>query len=492
MVEKERFNKYLPKQITTLMLSLILMIGTCLLYQNNVRASADPIKITRLAGQDRYGTSNAVVSQGWTQSNYAVLVNSQNFPDAITSSPLAKKYNAPILLTDSNSLTDSTRQKLQNLGAKNVFIIGGTSVVGSNVENTLKSMGITVKRICGQDRYETSVSVAKELGNCNGVFVVSGEHYEDALSTAPIADKLQYPIILVSKNNVPSTVENYINSIRNNGGKIEVIGGCDVLNDSVISSLNSTKTYNQSTKYDRNLALINDYSGQLDLSSIYLASDKGFADALSGSALAGKNGNPIILIGDSNHTNVNSFITNNNISTVNVLGGSAVLNDYTITQITGEVSTTEEPSEIVIKDTDKPLIPTGAGDALNNELWLKYSDGIEELLVSSHSAKDVKDIIAFINTPRFSLDKKKIYFMSAAWATSYAIHVVDIETKSEHFVCDGNSLKVIQSGSYAGDLIVNKHKYNDIGAYDDYYIVTPEGEEITDLGDDPEVLNQYE
>ena len=71
---------------------------------------------------------------------------------------------------------------------------------------------------------------------------------------------------------------------------------------------------------------------------------------------------------------------------------------------------------------------------------------------------------------------------------------MDIETKSEHFVCDGNSLKVIQSGSYAGDLIVNQHRYYgppNYGSYNDYYIVTPEGEEITDLGDNPEVLRQY-
>lgn len=326
-------------KIKLLMMSCIL--GTGLSVSSNVFAKNN-ISINRLSGQDRYGTSNAIVSEGWTQSNYAILVNSQNFPDAITSSPLAKKYNAPILLTDASSLTDSTKQKLQDLSAKNVFIIGGVGVINSQVENTLESMGISVKRICGQDRYETSVNVAKELGTSKGVFVVNGEHYEDALSVAPIAAKLQYPIILVGQNNVPDTVKNYVNNqVKTNNGEVDVIGGEDVLASGVVSTLNPTKTYNQSTKYDRNLALINNYKGQLDLTKVYIASDKGFADALSGSALAGKDGNSIILIGDSNQSDVSAFISNNNVSNVNVLGGTAVLSDYVVNVVTGNTSPTD-------------------------------------------------------------------------------------------------------------------------------------------------------
>ncbi|MFL0194989.1 cell wall-binding repeat-containing protein [Clostridium sp. WILCCON 0269] len=204
------------------LLALTLIFGASLIATSNVLAK-NSINIHRLAGQDRYGTSSAIVTEGWTQSNYAVLVNGENFPDAIVSSPLAKKYNAPILLTASNTLTDSTKQKLQNLGVKNVFIIGGTGVISGDIENTLQGMGISVKRICGQDRYETSVDVAKELGISKGVFVVSGEHYQDALSVAPIADKLQYPIILISQDSVTNTVKEYINDIKNNGGEVDVV-----------------------------------------------------------------------------------------------------------------------------------------------------------------------------------------------------------------------------------------------------------------------------
>lgn len=151
----------------------------------------------------------------------------------------------------------------------------------------------------------------------------------------------------------------------------------------------------------------------------------------------------------------------------------------------------KEPVSCILKDTDKPLISTGCGDVSNNELWLKYSDGTEELLVACKPDEDIKKVIAQITDPQLSPDKTKVYFMSVAWATSYSIHVVDIKTKSEHFVCDGNSLKVVTQGPYSGDLIVNQHRYYgppNYGSYNGFYLIDEQGNEIKDLGEYPETL----
>lgn len=151
----------------------------------------------------------------------------------------------------------------------------------------------------------------------------------------------------------------------------------------------------------------------------------------------------------------------------------------------------KEPVSCILKNTDKPQISTGCGNVLNNELWLKYSDGTEELLISCKPDDDMKKVIAQITNPQLSPDKTKVYFMSVAWATSYSIHAVDVKTKSEHFVCDGNSLKVVTQGPYFGDLIVNQHRYYgppNYGSYDDFYIVDEHGNEIKDLGEHTEAL----
>lgn len=307
-----------------------LSLGITLLFSSSVFASGNT-NIKRLGGKDRYETSLKIVSDGWTQSNYVILVNSKMFADAIVSTPLAKKYDAPILLTDSKSLTNSTKQKLQQLNVKNVLIIGGTGVISDNVLNQVKNMGIDTKRIYGKDRYETSVNVGKELGITTGAFVVSGDSWEDALSVSPISAQLQYPILLSSKDKVPSVVKNYINDNK----KVIVLGEEDKVRN-IVTELKPTKIYDQIDKSARNLALINDYKEKLDLSNIYLASDSSFADALSGSALASKNGNPIVLLGRGNKNQVNNFIENNNIKNINILGGEGVLADDLINGVPSE------------------------------------------------------------------------------------------------------------------------------------------------------------
>ncbi|NMM64078.1 cell wall-binding repeat-containing protein [Clostridium sp. P21] len=346
------------KKIKLLITSIIISTGLLLptsVFANNDTTTVNSNKpsITRLAGSDRYETCNAIVNNGWSQSDYAILVNSDMFADAITASPLAKKLNnAPILLTEGNSLTASTKDQLQKLKVKNVYIIGGTGVISNSIVNTLNSMNITVKRIGGIDRYETSIKVAKELtgGNTSGMFVVSGDTFEDALSAAPIASKLQYPIILVAKNYVPASVKNYAASAKDKD--LILIGGADVLNSNISKDLSATKTYNQADKYSRNLALINDFKGNLDLSKVLVASDSAFADALSGSALAGKTANPIILLGNSNIDTTSSFISKNGVKTINVLGGRGVISDNAANGITGTTTVCNSSLDSIPDNTD--------------------------------------------------------------------------------------------------------------------------------------------
>lgn len=339
--------------ITSIIITAGLLLPTSAFASNDANSNSNKPNIVRLAGTDRYGTCNAIVNNGWSQSDYAILVNSDMFADAITASPLAKKLNnAPILLTEGNSLTASTKDQLQKLKVKNIYIIGGTGVISNNIVNTLNSMNITVKRIGGADRYETSIGVAKELtgGNTTGMFIVSGDTFEDALSAAPIASKLQYPIILISKNYLPSSVKNYAAS--NSGKDLFLVGGSDVLDNNISKELAATKIYNQSDKYSRNLALISDFKENLDLSKVLVASDSAFADALSGSALAGKTANPIILLGNSNVDTTSSFISKNGVKTINVLGGRGVISDNAVNGITGSTTVSNSSLDSIPDNTD--------------------------------------------------------------------------------------------------------------------------------------------
>jgi hypothetical protein len=143
----------------------------------------------------------------------------------------------------------------------------------------------------------------------------------------------------------------------------------------------------------------------------------------------------------------------------------------------------------LIKDTGKPLsMGSGNGDDTNNELWLvNDATGEKRLLVGCRDAKEMENEICDIQNPQLSPDKSNVYFESSAWATSGAIHVVDLKSGNEKFLCPGNGLQVIDSGKYKGDIITNMHKYNkgdEGGSYDHFFVVDPTGKEMKDLGEE--------
>ncbi|WP_169735843.1 cell wall-binding repeat-containing protein [Clostridium lundense] len=288
-------------------------------------------KSTRLHGKDRFKTNSAVVEDGWQKADNVVLVNGENYPDSLSAAVLAKKYNAPIVLTRSNALDSNTKNLLQRLRTKKVYIVGGEGVINPNIERELNKLYITTERICGQDRYETSLAVAKKIGTSNGIILATGKDYTDALSAAPIAAKLQIPILLVPKNNIPSYISNSIKS--RNVTKTYVVGGNDIISDNVANAFSNVKRINGKDKYERNINVIKEFENKLDLSNAILAYSEGFADALSGTAYAALKNSPIVLT-DKNPTGITKdYIKNKNVKNLIVLGGTAGITDETINNL---------------------------------------------------------------------------------------------------------------------------------------------------------------
>ena len=133
----------------------------------------------------------------------------------------------------------------------------------------------------------------------------------------------------------------------------------------------------------------------------------------------------------------------------------------------------------------KPL-DSGAGEADANELWTVGADGKNAtLLVRSAAHPEPKFLLAGLSAPQFSPDGKRVYFMSAAWATSGAVHAVEVATRKVMFICAGNDLEVIRTGEYRGHLIVQQHKYFlGGGSYDWYWLVRPDGKEVNPIGEE--------
>lgn len=356
---------------------LIVIMALCIAAQLfPYKSSAAAISI-RLAGIDRYETAIKVSQDSWQNSDYAIIVSGQGFPDALCAAPLAKKYNAPILLTPKDELPVDVVQEIQRLGVKNVFIVGGTGVISSSVESELIALNIQSTRIQGQDRYETSAKVAQMIGTSNGVVIASGENFPDALSIAPIAATKQMPILLTNANALTSNIKNMAISTK---AQKYVVGGSGVISSSAVASLNGYKRLSGVNRYETNLAIINEFSNALDFSKIYISTGNNFADALSGSAAAALTSSALLLT-DGTDINTNTFFKSKyyNISSVKVLGGTSVVSELVIN---GLISA--PPSKVILGYATYYY----SGDNLSYNSLKTNSDLIDQLATDTYNTDE--------------------------------------------------------------------------------------------------------
>lgn len=168
-------------------------------------------KITRVAGRSRYDANVNAITAHFTQKDHVVIASGEVFSDALYGVSYANTIDAPVVLSNTNRLEASTIELLKNLQAKKATIIGGELTVTPAVEKQLNKLGISYDRISGKNRYIGSAEVANaSYTNPETVVLASGEVFSDALVSAPIAQKMNAPILLTRKNDLVPEVEQYL------------------------------------------------------------------------------------------------------------------------------------------------------------------------------------------------------------------------------------------------------------------------------------------
>lgn len=262
-----------------------------------------------LAGMDRYLTSAQVSKNGFSSSDNVVLVSGESdaLVDGLTSTPLAASLNAPILLTKSDELPSCIIDEIDRLGAKNIYIVGGANSISNNISNKLERYyGKNVKRIDGNDRYETSIAIGEEVvkntkikGN---VFVVGGYGMADALSISSVSASKLSPIILTKKDGLSIDAKHFLDR---NASDTYIVGGKSQVSNHVSKDIVdiglTTKRLSGETRQDTNGAVISEFyaSGKelYDNEGVVFAKseDSGLVDALGAGVYAGKVKAPIVL-----------------------------------------------------------------------------------------------------------------------------------------------------------------------------------------------------
>src|SRR5581483_10884812 len=133
-------------------------------------------------------------------------------------------------------------------------------------------------------------------------------------------------------------------------------------------------------------------------------------------------------------------------------GGNGTRHQLTFSGLDSDVILSPDGKLVAfVRRTPDKLISTSMGDEEATEIWIINIDGkAARRLLTGTSAKEPQRSLANFRNLQFSPDGARIYFLSAGWVTSNAIYAVNRLTAKASFIAPGNSLEVIQRGTYAG------------------------------------------
>lgn len=202
---------------------LIILGGTNSISEDIERGLANigGIKnISRIAGENRYDTCQKIFNHAKKKS--LILASGEKFPDALATSSILDQ--AGLLLTKSGQLPSEVQAAIEALNHDSFLIVGGENSVqeglASAIANQFQYASHT--RISGNNRYETSAKIGDRLVSST-VILASGENFPDALAASTLAQKIEAPILLVSKDKIDQSVIDYFKN--HNIKKVLVVGG---------------------------------------------------------------------------------------------------------------------------------------------------------------------------------------------------------------------------------------------------------------------------
>lgn len=158
-----------------------------------------------------------------------------------------------------------------------------------------------VKMIKGSDRYSTASAIAGDIGSYDSVILVNADSkLADGLSANGLAGVLKAPILLVKNNTIPNETQLRIDIAK----RIYIIGSENSINASIeqklkdqnmggfsVKRIGGSDRFETSNNVAKEILNIKGSIGKVFIANGY----KGEADAMSISAVAARDGEPILL-----------------------------------------------------------------------------------------------------------------------------------------------------------------------------------------------------
>ncbi|WP_420437302.1 cell wall-binding repeat-containing protein [Candidatus Poriferisodalis sp.] len=236
---------------------MALLIAASVLAPGSGTAGAAAVEINaeRLFGLTRYETAVAVAEayleerRGSRTPVATALLTSgldEHYGYAVVTPALSRQHIAPLLLTMPDELPVSVAEFLGTNGIRTVYILGGTDVVSSEVEDAVDEISnVGVVRIARDDVYATAVAVADRVGPRTGqpgeyrshggtAVVATDTVFADALAVGPLAYRGEHPVLLTPRDSLHPGVADFL---ERNVDHVVILGGQAAVSNAVEDSI---------------------------------------------------------------------------------------------------------------------------------------------------------------------------------------------------------------------------------------------------------------
>jgi len=225
---KEEITRLQPKEV-------VILGGTSSVYpevENELRELG--VEVTRIGGKNRYEQAALVADEIFkltsNQKREVFVAVGDDFSDALNIATTAAKEKKPILLTNPDHLNKHVLMFDDKV--TEFTIVGGPNTIHTAVENQLKQNNLPVNRLSGRNRYALNRNILSQNQPSNKhYYIVSGEHFSDALPTSVLAAKNDAGILFVKSDNAVNLEEQYSYAMEQNIYKFTFIGGTSTISE---------------------------------------------------------------------------------------------------------------------------------------------------------------------------------------------------------------------------------------------------------------------
>ena len=300
--------------------------------------------VQRVAGTSRADTALEVADAlkealGVEKFDTIILANGEdkNFADALTGSYLATVRKAPILMYRTSGLSPATKAYIQNnlVSGGTVYLLGGELAIPADVETELSAAGYEVLRLAGGSRFDTNLAILEEAGvGSKEILIARGFEFADSLS----ASATGLPILMVNEvtGKLTDSQIEFLKGLK--GNKLTILGGTVAISETLQATIEGVvgREVDRVAGGSREATSVEIAKRYFDAPDFAVAAySRRCPDGLCGGPLAYAMGAPLLLVNEGQERYANAYITEKEITSGYVLGGTLVITDKTARAVFG-------------------------------------------------------------------------------------------------------------------------------------------------------------